>query len=103
MRAEKTVAAGNFTVASADNQWSDGYSLNISVAESNLARLEAKYIEDLFGPDSVYTADKRLALTEILGGKFTQPIELFPMLMILLLLILAVENLLANKFYRKRK
>ena len=34
-------------------------------------------------------------------GQFRQPVELFPWLMILVLLVLAVENLLANKFYRR--
>ena len=42
-------------------------------------------------------------LDEILSGRFTQPIELFPFLMILLLLVLAGENLLANKFYRRKR
>jgi hypothetical protein len=30
-----------------------------------------------------------------------QPIDLFPWLMLLLLFTLAIENLLANKFYRQ--
>jgi hypothetical protein len=34
-------------------------------------------------------------------GQFKQPVELFPWLMLLLLVALAVENWLANKFYRR--
>ena len=51
----------------------------------------------------MYPADKKLRLEDILTGRFTQPIELFPFLMILLLLVLAGENLLANKFYRRKR
>ena len=64
--------------------------------------MEPSAVEELFGANTVFPADKKLTLTDILSGKFTQPIELFPFLMILLLLVLAVENLLANKFYRRR-
>jgi hypothetical protein len=41
------------------------------------------------------------SLREALQGHWSQPVELFPWLMILLLLVLAVENLLANRFYRQ--
>lgn len=103
LRGEKTIAAGNFMVSDETNTWSDGFSLNPPATESNLTRLEAKEIEAVFGPDTVFPANKKLALSEILSGKFTQPIELFPFLMILLLLVMALENLLANKFYRRKK
>jgi hypothetical protein len=75
----------------------------VPVEESNLERLPPESIQELFGQDSIFTADKKLGLDQMLSGKFTQPIELFPFLMILLLLVLAVENLLANKFYRKKR
>ena len=42
-------------------------------------------------------------LRDALEGQFRQPVELFPWLMILLLLVLAVENLLANRFYRQTR
>jgi hypothetical protein len=100
---EKTGTAGNFTLQSEDGKWSDGFSINAPVEESNLDRLPPEAITELFGPDAVYPADKKLPLNEILSGRFTQPIELFPFLMILLLLVLAVENLLANKFYRRKR
>ena len=41
-------------------------------------------------------------LKDALEGQFRQPVELFPWLMILLLFALAVENLLANKFYKQK-
>ena len=100
---EKTGTAGSFMIQSEDGKWSDGFSINAPVEESNLERLPPESIQELFGPDTIFPADKKLTLTDILSGKFTQPIELFPFLMILLLLVMAVENLLANKFYRKKR
>lgn len=100
---ERTGTAGNFTVTSEDGKWSDGFSINAPVEESNLDRLPPEAIADLFGPEALTPADKRLSLEKILDGRFTQPIELFPFLMILLLMVLAVENLLANKFYRRKR
>jgi hypothetical protein len=100
---EKTGTAGSFTLQSEDGKWSDGYSINAPVEESNLDRLPPEAVTELLGPDTVFPADKKLPLEEILKGRFTQPIELFPFLMILLLLVLAVENLLANKFYRRKR
>lgn len=100
---ERTGTAGNFTVQSEDGQWSDGFSINAPVEESNLERLPPEPIAELFGAEALTPADKKRDLSEILSGRFSQPIELFPFLMILLLLVLAGENLLANKFYRRRK
>jgi len=100
---EKTGTAGSFTIQSEDGKWTDGFSINAPVEESNLERLPPESIQELFGADTIFPADKKLSLTDILSGKFTQPIELFPFLMILLLLVMAVENLLANKFYRKKR
>jgi len=100
---EKTGTAGNFTVQSEDGKWTDGFSIQVPIEESNLERLPPESIQELFGPDSIFAADKKLGLDQMLSGKFTQPIELFPFLMILLLIVLAVENLLANRFYRKKR
>jgi hypothetical protein len=100
---ERTGTAGSFVFQSEDGKWSDGFSINAPVEESNLERLPPEPIADLFGPDALTPADKKRNLDEILSGRFTQPVELFPFLMILLLLVLAGENLLANKFYRRKR
>jgi Aerotolerance regulator N-terminal len=100
---EKTGSAGSFTVTAEDGKWSDGFSLNAPVEESNLERLAPEAVQELFGPNAVKAADKRLELKDILSGEFTQPIELFPFLMILLLIVLAVENWMGNTFYRKKR
>ena len=56
---------------------------------------------ELFGPDGVLAPGQSRKLSELLDTHFRQPVELFPWLMILLLLVLALENLMANKFYRQ--
>jgi hypothetical protein len=108
LKPEKLRSAGNYEVISDPSdkehpKWHDGFSLNPSGEESNLDRVPIEQIEDLLGPDSVTAADKERKLRDILSGKFSTPIELFPFLMILLLLFLAFENLLSNKFYKQVK
>jgi hypothetical protein len=103
IRPDRTGTAGNFTIQSEDGKWQEGYSINAPVEESNLDRLPPEAIAELFGPDALTPADKKRDLADILSGRFTQPIELFPFLMILLLLVLAGENLLANQFYRRKR
>jgi len=103
-------SAGNYKIISDPSDkkpdlkpWREGFSLNAPADESNLERVPVESIEALFGPKSVAAADKERKLRDILRGKFSAPIELFPFLMILLLLFLALENLLSNKFYRQVK
>jgi len=103
MGPEKTGSAGAFTLTAADGKWTDGFSLNVPTEESNLERIAPDSIQELFGADAISPADKKLPLSEILSGKFTQPIELFPFLMILLLIVLAVENWMGNRFYRRKR
>jgi hypothetical protein len=103
---EKMRAAGNYEVISdpTDKEhppWREGFSMNPTGDESNLERVPIDQVETLLGPKSVAAADKSLKLRDILSGKFASPVELFPFLMIVLLLFLAFENLLANRFYRQ--
>ncbi|WP_020473804.1 BatA domain-containing protein [Zavarzinella formosa] len=100
---EKTGTAGTFTLEAEDRSWKDGFSLNPPVEESNLERLPPAEIENLFKENAVIPATKPLPLKEIMSGKFRTDLELFPFLMIILLLVMASENLLANKFYRRKK
>lgn len=100
---EKTGTAGSFTLESEDRTWKEGFSLNPPVAESDLSRVPPADIESLFKENAVIPATKPLPLTEIMSGQFRTDLELFPFLMIILLLVMASENLLANKFYRRKK
>jgi hypothetical protein len=110
LRIRATGTAGNFTVRGTKEQgkpggpesWLAKFSLNPAPAESLLDRVPVDSIEPLLGPGSVVPVGQKKSLHEALQNRFTQPVELFPWLMMLLLLVLAVENLLANKFYKAR-
>src|SRR5262249_6277610 len=92
------VMPGNYTLQGADANWSAQFSVNVSPEESQLTRIPPEQIEQLLGPKSVLAIGQGANFREVLQGHWSQPIELFPWLMILILLALAVENLLANKF-----
>jgi hypothetical protein len=97
----KAVMPGNFRIYGADGRALANFSLNVSPDESQLIPIPAERIEALFGPDSVLPVDHKTNLHDALQGHWSQPIELLPWLMMLVLLLLAVENLFANKFYRR--
>jgi hypothetical protein len=93
---------GNYVLSGGGRTWETRFSLNAAPEESLLLpRVPVAAIEELFGPDSVAQVGQSKRLKDALEGQFRQPVELFPWLMILLLLALAVENLLANKFYKQ--
>ncbi|OAI40156.1 hypothetical protein AYO40_05095, partial [Planctomycetaceae bacterium SCGC AG-212-D15] len=102
VRVPQATQRGSYTLLTDEGQKVVGFSLNDAPEESVLdPRVPKDQIEDLFGPDSVLTLDYRGNLHDTLEQRWSRPVELFPLLMILLLLALAVENLLANKFYRR--
>lgn len=76
------------------------FSVNVPSDESDLEKVPADKIEAVLGPGSIVPSDSKASLAELLRSSGRQPLDLYPGLMILLLLALAVENLLANKFYR---
>jgi hypothetical protein len=97
----KAVMPGNYSVIGADGKRTACFSLNLPPDESQLAPVPAEQIETLFGPGALLPLDSRKSLHEALQSHWNQPVELLPWLMMLLLLVLAAENLLANKFYRR--
>ena len=94
-------AAGNYTLRDSKMEVAAGFSLNVPSGECDLTRLDVNKVEELFGPDSVLPLGPKISLAQALQSRWSQPVDLMPWLMILLLLVLAVENLLANKFYRR--
>jgi len=77
------------------------FSVNLPATEVDLSRAAAGDVEAVLGQGSIVSADRRASIQELLAGHWNEPLELFPHLMVLLLFVLAVENLLANKFYRR--
>ena len=78
------------------------FSLNVPGEESDLSRVPLAEIEPLFGKDAVRAVRQGSDMQDALQGQWSEPVELYPLLMVVLLLALALENLLANKFYRQQ-
>jgi hypothetical protein len=78
-----------------------GFSVNVPAEECDLTRLPAGE----FGPfgDVLLAMDRQTSLTDALRMYRSEPLDLMPYFMLALLLALAFENLLANKFYRRAK
>ncbi len=99
----RTNQPGNFELSAEAVQWRDGFSLNAPAEESTLTKVPVEAIEELTGPGTVVAAEKNVTLRELLTVAGGQPLDLFPWLLIAVLLLLAFEGLVANRFYRKVK
>jgi hypothetical protein len=97
----RTGQPGNFRVSVDAANWSDGFSLNAPADESTLDKVPADAIEEVTGKDTVVPLDRNVKLADMLKVIANQPIDLFPWLLIAVLLLLATEGLVANRFYRK--
>jgi hypothetical protein len=103
LRLRQAEAPGNYVLeaASGEKRIAAAFSVNIAPEESDLSRVPPGEIEALFGPGAVIPVDRKTNIRELFKGHWNEPVELFPLLMVIVLMILAVENLLANKFYRR--
>lgn len=97
--ATRTILPGSFSLAG--EQVKDGFSLNIPATESILDKVEVPAIEGLTGPNSVVPVERAVNFRDLLETKFNQPVELFPWLIVLTLLLLAAEGVVANRFYKR--
>ncbi len=55
----------------------------------------------MLGPGSLLQVGRTASLKNALEGLQPPPVELLPWLMMVVLLVLTVESVLANKFYRR--
>ncbi len=101
LRLMQAVNAGNYVLVDSGNKWKTGFSLNVPPEESNLSQVPIEQIESLLGKGAVLPVGHNINFKEAVQGHWSQPVELLPYLMIALLLALAVENVLANRFYRR--
>jgi hypothetical protein len=103
----KTSLAGNFELfverPDRTRPWEDGFSVNAPAEESNLEKVPVEAIEELAGKDRVFSVDRNSTLHEWLTVAMDQPIDLFPWLLIAVLLLFVAEGLTANRFYRRPK
>ena len=100
LTADQRITAGDMSDVSSSNIVVITAGLRRKPEESRLDRVPPEQIEALLGEGSLMTIDQKISLSEALQSHWSQPIELLPLLMIVILLVLAVECLLANKFYR---
>ena len=78
-----------------------GFSVNPPTSESDLAPLEPALFEPLLGKDHYQVADSLEGLIKAIDIG-TVGREVFPWIMMLILLVVTLENALANMFYRER-
>jgi hypothetical protein len=77
-----------------------GFSVNPPAAESLIRTLTPEQLDQTFGKGG-YALAQDTATLEKAVGLARVGVEFFPWLMLLLLLILTLENYLANRFYRE--
>jgi hypothetical protein len=101
VRVPGALEPGNYTLRNDDGDSLAWFSVNLPAEESDLTKVNKSEIEAVLGPDAVLAMEARTDLGEALRGQVSHPWEMMPVLMLLLLVLLAVENLLANKFYKR--
>jgi hypothetical protein len=105
----RTLRAGNYKLTlpgkppNPEPRWQDGFGINVPGEEFELAKVDVETIEALTGPNSVVPVERDLKLRDALDRKVNQPVDLFPWLLILVLMLLVLEGFVANRFYRRPK
>lgn len=94
-------APGNYQILDATKATVAAFSMNLPPEEIDLTPWPAIEIENLFGGGVRIASDRQANVRQLLQGRISEPVELFPILMVALLVLLAFENLLANRFYRR--
>ncbi len=97
----QAAAAGNYAVRDAKKRIVAGCSLNVRPQESELDRVPTEEIESVLGKDTLLQVGRAVSLKDALAGMRPPPLELLPWLMMAVLVVLTVESLLANRFYRR--
>jgi hypothetical protein len=99
----RTNQPGNFRLSVEKDgvKWEDGFGLNVPAEEGTLEKVPAEGVEDLTGKGTVVPLDKNVSLRDVIPVILDQPVDLFPWLLILVLLLLAAEGVVANRFYRR--
>jgi hypothetical protein len=92
---------GQYAVMEGQGKVAAAFSLNIRTEENDLERIAKEEIEEALGKGSLLQVGKAMTLGDALQSAKPPPVELLPYLMIGLLLLLTVESLLANRFYRR--
>ncbi len=87
---------GNYQIDDRDKKQVAAFSVNVRPEESILDKVPTADLEKVLGEKSVVPVNHKTTLRSALQTR-PQPMDLFPWLMLLLLLILAMENLISNR------
>lgn len=97
----QAIVPGNYAVRDAKKRIVAGCSLNVRPQESELERVPAEEIEAVLGKETLLQVGRTISLKDAMTGIRPPPVELLPWLMMAVLVVLMVESLLANRFYRR--
>jgi hypothetical protein len=96
-----SLTAGSFVLRAADRSWQDGFSLNPPAEEFNLSKAAVSAVEEVCGPGAVIPVGRAVSVRDLLDTRSAGEVNLFPWLLIGVLVLFAVEGLVANRFYRR--
>ncbi len=97
----QAVVPGNYAVHDSRKRIVAGCSLNVRPQESELERVPAEEIESVLGKETLLQVGRTISMNDALTGLRPPPLELLPWLMMAVLVVLTVESMLANRFYRR--
>jgi hypothetical protein len=97
-----TLNPGEFRLRFQDQPWEERFSLYVPPEESVLEKVPEEAFDPLFGPGRVAVMGRDTKLTDVPATGFDEPVELFPWLLIAVLVLFACEGLFANRFYKSR-
>lgn len=97
----QAVAAGNYQLLDGKGSVREAFSLDVAPREGDLERVSVEELEDALGTGTVVQVGRSVTIKDVLAATQRPPIELLPYLMLLLLAVLTMEGLLANRFYRR--
>ncbi len=97
-----TDQVGNYRVQSGgrDSGVDRGFSVNLAPGQTDLRRIAPEALAEVFGPHG-YRVARTPQQLEVEQQKDRVGRELFPLLILLVAVALAMEHVVANKFYRK--
>lgn len=94
-----TLLTGNYRIISGGGtiKLQTGFSVNLTADQWNLNRITSKTLEQLFGSKVTITRDQAKIEREITASRTGR--ELFPALMILVVIFFCLEYIVSNRFY----
>ena len=79
-----------------------GFSVNLSPSETDLSRIDDSQLQEILGEGNFQLAREKEEI-ERKQGKMREGQSFYPMLIFLMIVILAVEYLMSNRFYGFKK